>query len=170
MNGCKNKSDWAFFVMISLVLITMQAMADDADVSKQEALQKEIEHSLVAPCCWNMTVDQHDSPKSHEVKIKISELLKQGKSKQEILDYFVAQPQYGERILAAPSRKSLLGKMAYWLIAMAMVFGAVVVGYTIKRLSQSKAPQPDKSTPSPAQQASAEKWDKIIENELKSFE
>ena len=31
---------------------------DDSSEDNLRALQEEIEHSLISPCCWNMTVDQ----------------------------------------------------------------------------------------------------------------
>ncbi len=158
-------------LIIIAVIFATNASSDESDEAKQQALQKDIEHSLIAPCCWNMTVDQHDSPAAGKVRAKIAEMLTDGKSKEEILAYFVAQPQYGERILATPSQKTLLGKLAYWLIPIALVFGVIVVGMVISRLSQSKTPR--QTTPAKTaekDQSAPSSWDEKVENELNNFE
>ena len=114
-----------------------------------------------------MTVDQHDSPAAKKVRGEIAALLKEGKTKGEILTYFTDQPQYGERILAAPSQKTLLGKLAYWLIPMAMVFGMFVVGMTIRRLVRrpgSKQPRAKEGEPV------SSALDNRFESELKNFD
>ncbi|MCG8607490.1 cytochrome c-type biogenesis protein CcmH [bacterium] len=168
---------------IAVIFVTMaglatngklhQVYADDTGQDSLKTLQKEIEHSLVTPCCWNMTVDQHPpSPVTRKVQTEIAEFLKQGKSKEEILDYFASQPQYGERILAAPSQKTLLGKLAYWLIPLAFLVGLIIAGKTIKSLARKSGPKqapeipatqvPDKKPPS--------QWDDRFEKEFRDFE
>ncbi|MFQ5676030.1 MAG: cytochrome c-type biogenesis protein CcmH [bacterium] len=159
-----------YAVLVSVLLSQATVgLANDGDSNKAKSLQKELEHSLVAPCCWNMTVDQHDSQASRQVREKISELIEQKKSKEEILAYFVAQPQYGERILAAPSQDTLLGKMAYWLIPIALIFGAVVVAKTIKSFSIKKPAKPVVKAQSPTEKKNAsddDPWSKKVEDEL----
>jgi len=164
-----------FLLIVTLVSFTTNLYSDnDADQmssAEQRALQAELEHSLVAPCCWNMTVDQHESPASHQVRDKISELIKAGKTQQEILDYFSSQPQYGERILATPSQKNLLGKLAYWLIPMAFVFGIFVVTKTIRSVTGNKtkksSPSTGKKTQIPHEES---KWEKQVEEDLEDFD
>ncbi|MFQ5822960.1 MAG: cytochrome c-type biogenesis protein CcmH [bacterium] len=156
--------------LISFVILAWSGAlySDETDIEKQQALQAELEHSLVAPCCWNMTVDQHESSASHEVRDKISTLIKQGKTKNEILQAMVAQ--YGERILASPSQNTILGKLAYWLIPLAIVLGIIVVGKTINRLSNTKTKKPVKQVSPLNQKDKSSYWDKRIEEELKKFE
>jgi cytochrome c-type biogenesis protein CcmH len=164
------------YLCLMLFLCVQPVLAEDGLTESQKALQADIEHNLVAPCCWNMTVDQHESPKASEIRQKITELLKEGKTKEEILDYFVAQPSYGERILATPSQKNVLGKLAYWLIPFALILGAFIVYRTIRGLSpkksgqQSQAQKPagDVSVDDAATQESH--WEKRVEDELNKFE
>lgn len=158
---------------MTLILIFGEATANP-DTEKQ-ALQAELERSLVAPCCWNMTVDQHDSPASREVRQKISELLDQRKTKEEILAYFTSQPQYGERILASPSQKTLLGKVAYWFAAAALLLGAVIVALVIKRLvrptaSSTPTKHVEMSSDAPVKKDESSYWEKRVEDELARFE
>ncbi len=116
-----------------------------------------------------MTVDQHESPASHQVRDKIAELLEQSKTKEEILAYFTAQPQYGERILAAPSQKNFLGKMAYWLIPIVFIFGGLIAVKTIRSLSKAKPTKPaqHKKTES---QPNGDKWEQKVEDELSELD
>jgi cytochrome c-type biogenesis protein CcmH len=168
---------WIAVIVVATTVLAMsgnlvEVHADDTGKDNLKTLQEEIEHSLVAPCCWNMTVDQHDSPAARKVQTEIAEFLKQGKSKEEILDYFAAQPQYGERILATPSQKTLLGKLAYWLIPLAFLVGLLIAGKTIKRLARKSNPQPAHQAPTtqdPGKKAPSQ-WDDRFEKELRDFE
>lgn len=159
----------ALFIVLLAPIALFSALEANEDDNPQP-LQKEIEHSLVSPCCWNMTVDQHESPASHKVRDKITELLEQGKTKEEILTYFAAQPQYGERILAAPSQKNLLGKMAYWLIPIAFIFGGLIAVKKIKSLSKAKSTKPVDPQKAESQQPGGDKWEQKVEDELSELE
>jgi len=152
------------FILLAVPAVLISApKLDDGD--NLQSLQKEIEHSLVAPCCWNMTVDQHESPASRKVRGKIAELLEQGKTKEEILTYLAAQPEYGERILAAPSQKTFLGKMAYWLIPIAFIFGGLIAVKTIRSLSKAKPAKPAHHEKTESQPY-GDKWEQKVEDEL----
>ena len=156
------------FLLVAVPAVLISALETDGSDDLQ-SLQKDIEHSLVAPCCWNMTVDQHESPASHRVRDKIAELLEQSKTKEEILAYFTAQPQYGERILAAPSQKTFLGKMAYWLIPIAFGFGGLIVVKTIRSLSKTKSSKPAHHKKAESQPG-VDKWEQKVENDLSEMD
>jgi len=156
------------FLLVVVPAVLLSALESDGSDDLQ-SVQKDIEHSLVAPCCWNMTVDLHESPASHKVRDKIAELLEQGKTKEEILTYFIAQPQYGERILAAPSQKSFLGKMAYWLIPIVFIFGGLIAVKTIKSLSKAKSEKPAQYKKIESQPG-GDKWEQKVEDELSELD
>jgi len=149
---------------VPAVLISAPKL-DDGD--NPQSLQKEIEHSLVAPCCWNMTVDQHDTGAGPRVRAEISELIKAGKTKQEMLDYFVAK--YTERVLASPSQKTLLGKSAYWLIPIAFIFGGLIAVKTIRSLSKAKPAKPAHHEKTESQPY-GDKWEQKVEDELSDLD
>lgn len=153
------------FVLPGLLL----AEDTDDDMAK---LQAEIEHNLVAPCCWTMTVDQHESAAAHKVREQIAALLQEGKTKEEILAYLSSPSQYGERILAKPAPKGFLGKSAYWLVPLAFVAGAIIVGIAIRRLTRPQELEvslPDQ-TAQVATSGDASKWEKKVEEELKKLD
>ena len=156
------------FLLVAVPAALLPALESDGG-DKLQSLQKEIEHSLVAPCFWNMTVDQHESPASHKVRDKIAELLEQSKTKEEILAYFTAQPQYGERILAAPSQKNFLGKMAYWLIPIVFIFGGLIAVKTIKSLSKAKSEKPTQYKKVESQLA-GDRWEQKVEDDLSELD
>ncbi|MBT3945505.1 MAG: hypothetical protein HOA19_02365 [Candidatus Marinimicrobia bacterium] len=64
----------------------------------EKDLTMDIKQSLMSPCCWSGTVyDLDHNPKMEE---QIERFITQGKTKEEIMDYYVEL--YGERILAVP--------------------------------------------------------------------
>lgn len=138
--------------------------------AEQRKLQAKIEHNLVAPCCWNMTVDQHESPAARQVRAKITDLILDGKSKDEVLKHFSSQPRYGERILATPSQETWLGKSAYWLIPVALLFGMGVVTLTIKKWSQPEKESQQDAAKSAQKPEEAAEWSKRVEEELEDFD
>lgn len=68
-----------------------------------------LEGRIIAPCCWNQTIDIHGSEPSYELRREIRKRLKAGESAQAIEDSFVAR--FGPKILAVPDT-SPLGSLA----------------------------------------------------------
>ena len=176
----KNVIKYTLILTGLLFCLNQSAFAGDELTEEQLALKADVEHSLIAPCCWNMTVDQHESPMAKQVRDQVTKLILEGKDKPQILAYFSSQPKYGERILATPAQDNLLGKLAYWLIPLAFVVGAIAIYATVKRLSRkpkSNAPvveeQPDQSptaVDSTKTSGKDDDWQQKVENELKDFE
>lgn len=79
------------------LILTILALFAVLTASDNKGLIKDIEKSLMAPCCWSGTVDDHGHSKLEE---EIAAFVDEGKSKQEIMDHYV--DKYGERILAIP--------------------------------------------------------------------
>ncbi len=69
-----------------------------SSIYAKDDLATELKKSLISPCCWSGTV--YDLDHNPEMEKQISTFISQGKSKQEILDFYVGL--YGERILAVP--------------------------------------------------------------------
>ena len=129
--------------------------------SKQNAEKaREIEDHLIAPCCWSQPVSQHYSEVAEQIRKEVSEMVAAGKSRDEILDYFVSQ--YGERILATPRPKGF-NTMVYILPCVALIVGAWLLYVLLKRLrSPISSPVP---APLPG-----DRYASIIEKELKDLE
>jgi cytochrome c-type biogenesis protein CcmH len=57
----------------------------------------DIEQTLMAPCCWSGTVNDHGHS---QLESEIKSMVETGQSRQQVIDHFVKT--YGERILAIP--------------------------------------------------------------------
>jgi cytochrome c-type biogenesis protein CcmH len=100
------------------------------------ALQKELEGEIMAPCCYGGPVADHESDAAKQVKLQIAQLITEGKTREEVLDMYVAI--YGERILASP-RAQGFNVMAYWMPPIILIVGVLLVVFVINRLSVSSA-------------------------------
>lgn len=61
---------------------------------------RKIQDRFLAPCCWRQSVAIHDSPVARQMRDEIVRLVSEGKTEEEIVDYYVGR--YGERILRQP--------------------------------------------------------------------
>ncbi len=108
----------------------------------KDPLQQELEYMIMAPCCYGAPVGDHDSDAAKQVKAQIVQLLAEGKTRDEILDMYVAI--YGERILAQP-RAQGFNVLAYVIPLLILVIGGLVVIYVINQMT---APRPQAAKPS----------------------
>lgn len=112
------------FLALTLVALSI-AGPQPALSAAMEREAKQIETLLIAPCCWTAQVSQHQSEASQQVKEQIRDLLAAGRSRQQVLDVFVAR--YGERILAEPPARGF-GRVLYVALPVAFVLsGALLV-------------------------------------------
>ena len=123
----------------SLVLLALTAAApQQPDAAAMEREARRIEAMLIAPCCWTQPVSQHQSQASDEVKRQVRTLLTAGKSRQEVLDAFVAQ--YGQRILAEPPVRGAGGVLYGGLAVAFLLTGAALVAWVRRASRRPPAP------------------------------
>ncbi|MBN1568952.1 MAG: cytochrome c-type biogenesis protein CcmH [Acidobacteria bacterium] len=121
---------------------------------------REIEDLLIAPCCWTQPVSQHYSEEADAIRKEVREMLAAGKSRDEILDYYVSQ--YGERILAVPRPRGFYA-LVFVLPWVALITGAWLLVILLKKLrAPAAAPAP---SPLPDSRYSS-----VIEKEMKDLE
>ena len=77
---------------VGLLILFLSTLIAETD------LATDIKKSLISPCCWAGTV--YDLDHNPEMEELIHQFISQGKTKQEILEYYIGL--YGERILAVP--------------------------------------------------------------------
>ncbi len=77
---------------VGLLILFVSTLIAETD------LATDIKQSLISPCCWAGTV--YDLDHNPEMEEQINQFIFQGKTKQEILEYYIGL--YGERILAVP--------------------------------------------------------------------
>ena len=117
----------------------------------------DIKKSLMSPCCWAGTV--YDLDHNPEMEEQIKNFINQGKSEQEIIDYYVGL--YGERILAIPIAKGF--NIMVWVAP--IIVGLLAIGVLIIYLKSPKTePEPVIFT------SSGIPFDNEIERELKELD
>lgn len=121
-----------------------------------------LEGRILAPCCWNQTLDIHGSEIANELKREIRQRLRRGDSPDAIEADFVAR--YGERILAVPP-KSPLQNLA---IALSFGMGLAGVGAVVMLVRWRKRTQqnPSEATPAPSAPEKRDELDDRIDQEL----
>lgn len=113
---------WLFaFVLVVLV-------AGEARAQSQPGAAA-LESRLYAPCCYNGTLDMHDSELARELRKEIEGRLARGETSEAIQADFVER--YGERVLAARSDKPIEA-MTLSLLALLALAG-VGVGLVMRR-------------------------------------
>ena len=111
--------------MLHTLLITFFIIATVLDASAAKSIDdqvKEISYLLMCPVCQGQSVGESNSNLAHDMRDIIRKQLEEGKSKEEILAYFVNS--YGESILASPPPKGI--NWLLWLLpGVAIVFGGL---------------------------------------------
>ena len=138
-----------FLIYIKLSLLTF--LLADAD------LAMDIKQSLVSPCCWAGTV--YDLDHNPEMEEQIEKFLALGKTKEEILEYYVGL--YGERILAVPKAEGF-NLMAWVAPILVGLIGLTVIVLYLR--TPKETPTEVISAPSDVQ------FDDEIESELREMD
>ncbi|MCH7948976.1 MAG: cytochrome c-type biogenesis protein CcmH [Candidatus Dadabacteria bacterium] len=111
--------------ILHTLLITFFIIAAVLDASAAKSIDdqvKEIAYLLMCPVCQGQSVGESNSNLAHDMRDIIRKQLEEGKSKEEILAYFVNS--YGESILASPPPKGI--NWLLWLLpGVAIVFGGL---------------------------------------------
>ena len=113
-------------------VLLLSAAAFAQPVTAQQARILRLQKSLLAPCCWNEPVATHRSEVSLAMRAEIARMVAEGKTDQQILDYY--KQQYGARILVEPE-----GSKWWWmhLTPVAVIVLAILGGVLfIRRLRQ----------------------------------
>lgn len=103
-------------IIIPLIMLAFLQASDN------KVLIKDVEQSLMAPCCWSGTVYDHGHS---ELEAEIEAFVKAGKTKAEIIEYY--EQKYGERILAVPIAEGFnllawLAPVFIGIIALGVIF------------------------------------------------
>ncbi len=152
-------------LVLSLILPAATAFAQEDPAvpatagEGKDALQRELEYEIMAPCCYGSPVGDHDSEAARQVKARIAGLLEEGKTKEEIIDLFVAE--YGERILARPRARGF-NLLAYIMPPLILLVGGLLFVYFISRV-KGLAPQAVTTTRKPYSDEFLEKINKEMQ-------
>lgn len=123
------KHAYPWMPVLLLFLLVCRVFSEE-EQSVKDALQKELESEIMAPCCYGGPVADHDSEAARQVKTQIAGLLAEGKTKEEILDMYVAI--YGEQILARPRARGF-NLLAYIMPPVILLVGGLMFVYFVGR-------------------------------------
>ena len=117
----------AVLILSLALLIAFQVNADTL-----EDQIAEISGELMCPVCEGQSVAESNAQLARDMRAIIKTKLLEGKSKEEIIDYFVSS--YGETILASPPPRGF--SIILWLLPVLSVLigGAIILrtGYSYK--------------------------------------
>ncbi len=121
---------------------------DQTGYDQKEALS--IDRSIMCPVCPAETIDQAQVEISRQMRAVVREMLSNGATREEILDFFVAR--YGQGILAAPPKSG--ANLLVWVLPIAGVLAALAGAYLIIKSMSSRSTQvagPNIPTASPTE-------------------
>ncbi|MDF5024743.1 cytochrome c-type biogenesis protein CcmH [Vibrio parahaemolyticus] len=145
----------AVFAAMTLSLAAHAAIeVYEFDNLEQEQQFKELSHTLRCPKCQNNTISDSNAELAQDLRHKVYEMTKEGKSKGEIVDYMIAR--YGNFVTYNPP--FTVATAILWLGPLAVVLGGF--GLIVLRSRKSKVK---------AKASNDEQWDEQKEARLKAL-
>ncbi len=129
--------------------------------AEQEELAAEIESELKCPVCRSQSVRTSRSFMAEDMSRQVRRMVAEGKSKEEIREYFVAR--YGDYIILAPRKEGFAWTV--WLLPFALVLGGAATIFALTRRWKSRPPPA-----APAAPQAQSTWMQRLERELKETE
>ncbi len=132
------------------------------DATQAAPGEQELFGRLVAPCCWNQTLDIHGGAVPDQLRAEIRRRLHAGEAPAAIEADFVAR--YGERV-KAQSSSTLLGSAGLLVIGLGLLAGVGVVLAVRRWLRASQRTLPTASAAS-----KPDAWDARLDDELRALD
>lgn len=114
-------------VIFVLLAIALLPGCLGASAPSLEERAQDLERSLMCPICEGQTIYESQSALSVQIKSNIREQLAQGKTREQIIQFYVER--YGERILAAPPPTGI--NWALWLGPFAVLGIGIFILYRL---------------------------------------
>ncbi len=154
--------------LLRILVVLTFAVAFTAMPAFADGPVDDIGTTLMCQCGCMMVLSSCDCGTAEQMLGEIRDMLGQGKSKQDILNYYVGK--YGEKVLAAPVAQGF-NVSAYITPFAAILLGAGVIGLIVRQWvvrTRSVAPQPVLATT--AVPLSHDELRLRLENELRAYE
>ena len=119
-----------------ILTVPSAAAQSEGEFSEKEA--QTIDRMIMCPVCPAETIDQAQVEISFQMRALVRKMLAEGKSRQEILDFFVAR--YGADILASPPKSGV--NLLAWLLPLVGVAGGLAGVYFIIRSMTGRDQRP----------------------------
>ena len=115
-------------LMLVLFLNTSCIAANSGFVSKEEDRINQINSVIMCPVCPGESIDQSQNEIASNMRAIVKDLVSQGKTEDEIKDYFVGK--YGPVILLEPPTEGI--SMYVWIVPpIALTFAMIAVGLAV---------------------------------------
>ena len=108
--------------VLFLPLALLIALQTNADTLEDQIA--EISGELMCPVCEGQSVAESNAQLARDMRSVIKTKLLEGKSKEEIIDYFVSS--YGETILASPPPRGF-SFILWFLPVLSVIIGAAII-------------------------------------------
>ncbi|MGD9652498.1 MAG: cytochrome c-type biogenesis protein CcmH [Candidatus Dadabacteria bacterium] len=153
---------------ITTLALTVLFLFSAAAIATEKSLDdrvNEIAYLLMCPVCQGQSVAESNSNLANDMRQIIRKQLEEGKTNQEVIDYFVSS--YGDSILASPPKKGI--NWLLWVMpGVAVVLGAVGIALF---LHKSKRPEDEvEFIPAAPGEESESEYLKKVDEELKKYE
>lgn len=137
----KKFTSFMIFLLVSLSFPTLAAIeVFDFDTPAQEAQFQELSHTLRCPKCQNNSISDSNAELAKDLREKTYLMTKQGKSKQEIIDYMVAR--YGNFVTYNPPLTPSTAIL--WLAPLSIVlFGFAFIFLRTRRRAKMEKENPE---------------------------
>jgi len=99
-----------------------------------EEVAQAIDQMLMCPVCPAESIDQAQVPLARQMRQRVRELLAEGATRQEVLDYFA--DRYGQNVLASPPKSGI--NLLAWILPIAGLLAALGVALLVLRAMQGR--------------------------------
>ena len=108
------------------------AQAPGGNYDEEEA--QAIDQMLMCPVCPAESIDQAQVPLARQMRQRVRELLAEGASRQEVLDYFA--DRYGQNVLASPPKSGY--NLLAWILPIVGLVAALGAALLVLRAMQGR--------------------------------
>lgn len=160
-----NKKKYTGITTLALTVLFLFSAAAFATEKSLDDRVNEIAYLLMCPVCQGQSVAESNSNLANDMRQIIRKQLEEGKTNQEVIDYFVSS--YGDSILASPPKKGI--NWLLWVMpGVAVVLGAVGIALF---LHKSKRTEDEvEFIPAAPGEESENEYLKKVDEELKKYE
>ena len=132
------------FFVTAVAFAAGMAQAQAPDPSYDEAQAQSIDRMLMCPVCPAENIEQAQVELARQMRRLVREMLAEGATQGEILDFFVER--YGPGVLAAPPKSGF--NLVAWIFPAVAVVAALAAGFLVLRsMAARRGPQPATDPP-----------------------